>query len=587
MDDNLKTTIEQYLKIYRPGHALLITGEWGVGKTYQVKRAVSSQNGYYISLFGIPDIQSLKEGLLKQMHPTKSNIERQSKRLRGFKLKSKFVDIDPDKIMLIDYEKDLKQDSLIIIDDLERSKIDITIILGFINYCLEECGCRIIVISNEEKLSIKFREVKEKIFGSTFRIFSTLEEPFRSFCEQGQVYTGVKLSLMERDCILSTYKESQNQSLRLLRQLVYEVCQVLQDFFPDFRQREREMSVFLPLYCCLSIEFKTGKISERHIRHRSNLIRSIADGKNEFDVQAFLSIVKKYPSVYLDKFKMWDSFFYERICNGLNMVSSKGVKSAFLRLDFDLSWDSAPWYTIYDYANHDDWELADAKANIDKLFHEELFDTPTKTLHAFAAKFFLSHCGEIEETISQVNSVCENILDKIEIDEVYLDCVDASFTEDPSDEYNDSEYLVLPQYEAYFLALKERLYAICEHKVVNFDDSRVEVLMEAFLNDPFGFERIYLKSEIERAILNPILVSFPVDYFVNCWLGCSVSIWDNVITVLNNRLFSIRNNDSLLPEADWFRAMDNSLKKKIDDLNGLSRLRLEHYVSLIDFEMLS
>ena len=43
----------------KPGYAVLVVGEWGIGKTYQIKESLKEDEYYYVSLYGIQDSASI------------------------------------------------------------------------------------------------------------------------------------------------------------------------------------------------------------------------------------------------------------------------------------------------------------------------------------------------------------------------------------------------------------------------------------------------------------------------------------------------------------------------------------------------
>ena len=51
--DPLKSYLDYYKDLDRPGYAVLVTGEWGVGKTYQVQKVLAPEEYIYVSLFGL------------------------------------------------------------------------------------------------------------------------------------------------------------------------------------------------------------------------------------------------------------------------------------------------------------------------------------------------------------------------------------------------------------------------------------------------------------------------------------------------------------------------------------------------------
>ncbi|MEM8290851.1 P-loop NTPase fold protein, partial [Morganella morganii] len=61
MNSNLKNYLDYYTKLENPGYALLITGGWGSGKTYQINKYFERKKDdiCYVSLFGINSIQDI------------------------------------------------------------------------------------------------------------------------------------------------------------------------------------------------------------------------------------------------------------------------------------------------------------------------------------------------------------------------------------------------------------------------------------------------------------------------------------------------------------------------------------------------
>ena len=65
--------LEDYLAYYKgcnaPGYAVLVTGEWGTGKTYQVKEALAEEERYYVSLFGLQSPHDVHSAVFAAMDP--------------------------------------------------------------------------------------------------------------------------------------------------------------------------------------------------------------------------------------------------------------------------------------------------------------------------------------------------------------------------------------------------------------------------------------------------------------------------------------------------------------------------------------
>lgn len=185
----MRKIVFEYIKDYSSKKALLITGEWGIGKTYSIKKILTddstkehfsdNERPIMISLFGIDNIEMLDkalsmknlsidynsktEGKLDLLSGAINKTFNSLKKLDSTNILKNFdFNIDLSSIAsFIKYDK-----SIIILDDLERCNIDLKELFGFINNLVENRDCRVIVIANREKIENKeyFENYKEKVF---------------------------------------------------------------------------------------------------------------------------------------------------------------------------------------------------------------------------------------------------------------------------------------------------------------------------------------------------------------------------------------------------------------------------------------
>lgn len=167
------TTIEE-LKYYcnepSPVGALMLTGEWGCGKTYLIehilKNALSDTHVILrISLFGISSIEAIDECVHKEwVKAYLEDKEWNEKSETVIKLKDKFSKLPlPENIKnilsfdpttLLDVSNELNGKKVVLVfDDLERCKLDTVDVLGSINEYCENRDFYTIVIANEDKLN--------------------------------------------------------------------------------------------------------------------------------------------------------------------------------------------------------------------------------------------------------------------------------------------------------------------------------------------------------------------------------------------------------------------------------------------------
>ena len=163
--------IADYINEPRYTQAVLINGEWGVGKTFFVNNILLNELTDYIvirySLYGVQSSKQImtdlqREMIIKLIGNKKFNIKE-----KKIKIPEKIVDIAPDTIDIFlkrigleaDNLKDLikkidfdKSRIIIVFDDLERAGIEINEVLGLINSYVECHGIKVIIIANEKEI---------------------------------------------------------------------------------------------------------------------------------------------------------------------------------------------------------------------------------------------------------------------------------------------------------------------------------------------------------------------------------------------------------------------------------------------------
>lgn len=199
--------IEKYLDLYLSKedveYATLLTGKWGCGKTFFIKNYIKNHDEkhkfVYVSLFGLKDITAVNQAIFQELHPFLSN-----KRIKflggvlasviklGFKVdlvgddnKETTINIDPSKLNPFDAQSN--KDLVFIFDDLERTMLPLSEILGFINLFCEKQNVKVIVITNEDEIEDDkkiYKKFKEKVIGKTFNISNNIEDYWNNFNEK-------------------------------------------------------------------------------------------------------------------------------------------------------------------------------------------------------------------------------------------------------------------------------------------------------------------------------------------------------------------------------------------------------------------
>jgi hypothetical protein len=200
--DAITETVLEYLKL-NTNNALLITGDYGIGKTYFFKTNISPEiaktsilsdasknfKPVHISLFGIKSVEDLQTQIYLSLFPfLKSKTVKLTSGLaksiaRGVFNIIKLGDID-------DYIDDVKsttndvlsyEDLVLCFDDLDRKSDNFSLIeiLGFINSIVENENAKVIIIANENKLDQQYKDIlKEKVVGVTVHFIPNIGDVY-------------------------------------------------------------------------------------------------------------------------------------------------------------------------------------------------------------------------------------------------------------------------------------------------------------------------------------------------------------------------------------------------------------------------
>ncbi|WP_114942134.1 P-loop NTPase fold protein [Pseudomonas putida] len=171
---------------------IALSGKWGTGKTHlwqrvreetddaQAKAAVSA------SLFGVSTIVELKLKIAQGIAPTLGKTSSEglmgwlagiTKVMKG--VHSSFSALEEFALLAMPF---MLKDRFIIIDDIERKHTKLTIdeILGFIDECVLNHGCRILLILNSDKLKDQdiWSQIREKVVDQELKLETSTSEAF-------------------------------------------------------------------------------------------------------------------------------------------------------------------------------------------------------------------------------------------------------------------------------------------------------------------------------------------------------------------------------------------------------------------------
>ena len=306
--------VKDYL-IKESNNALLITGEWGVGKTYFFNNILSkeiekvstkeNENIKYtpirISLFGVTSINDIEKRIILEIYPLLKN--------KGLKIGKGLLNVIlsspiikeltqqiPENILNLpeDYKSDIinsKTSSLIIcFDDLERKShtFPISGLIGYINNLTENNNLKVIIIGNTNNIEENFFEIKEKLIGREIEysikieeVYNTLKQdfnpPYKTFLEK------------QKEFICSFFHNYKNiRTLKFILTRYHDIYSQIEKIAPSIdyihSNKDTVLKETLLFTIAISIEYKGGSVTRNNKEEIDNIIRF-----SRKDIERFLN----------------------------------------------------------------------------------------------------------------------------------------------------------------------------------------------------------------------------------------------------------------------------------------------------------
>ena len=341
-------------------NALLITGEWGVGKTYffnnilskEIEKVSTRENESVkykpirVSLSGVTSIDDIERRIIAELYPSLNKEVKWGKAI--FKL---FLSIPKIKEYIPEIPNSDVIDSgtnnlVICFDDLERisKTFPIDSLIGYINNLTENNNLKTIIIANTDKIKDEsFDEIKEKLIGREIEykinieeVFDTLiQGEFQSFSE----YT--KFLQKEKEFICGFFQDYKNiRTLKFILSYYHDIFSQIEIIAPHIgyiqSNKNNILKRTLLFTIAIAIEFKRARCSKEDKETMSYELWPFLDfirdeGEDSIEEDKDISVkVKKGEKTDPSKLKYkyyghYDYEFYESIFDyivGINTFDS-------------------------------------------------------------------------------------------------------------------------------------------------------------------------------------------------------------------------------------------------------------------------
>lgn len=343
-NNHILASLDSYVDNPDPRYALMLKGFWGCGKTYLVNQWIEEKfknpenkkdvvlEPIRVSLYGMTETEQITKAIDRQLHPFLyskfAKVGAGLLKIAGKVVLRTDLDLDGDGdkdatlstsldslSFLASKDKDVKPNTLklLVFDDFERSHIPMKMLLGYINYFVECCGCHVVIVGDETRVTNKkgkktLDDFKEKTVGKEFEVKPDIEAAVRSFIGE---LPQIEWLESQSALIKNVFQASQCDNLRILRQCLYDFKIQYQTIDEELLARDKKiipglLASFIAVYC----EYK-GKNKE--------VIKKLEDGSLGFlfpkedtpEKNAELNMERRYSIAELD---------------GLNILNAAHIK---------------------------------------------------------------------------------------------------------------------------------------------------------------------------------------------------------------------------------------------------------------------
>lgn len=406
INDHVNRAITDYLDMPpAPRYALCVTGEWGSGKTYLLKRRMaelesSGRPVAYVSLNGVSNTKQIDDALLDQFFPVlRSKKLKVASRLFTGVVKG-VVKVDLEKVFntdsnAVDGSVDIStpstkleeflsktNDSILFFDDIERSKLSIEEVLGYINYFVEHTGQKVLLGCADSQITDKpaYLEKKEKVIGISLPVKANAQQALNGFLDELSPVSK-KLLNDNSQIILKIFKEAGYNNLRVLRQSCLRFDTIIKNLTQKHTENYSFISDLIGNYFPLALEIYGGKFLDDDLKKLIDL------NVNYFEEESINAYHQKYSTLSHSSVgwtkhsisRIWIDFFILGVIDEDHLAAVISAHQTFYDENTP-SWKKL-WYWKRGDLSQADFEIF--LTNILKKIDDKEYQTIVEVVHAW------------------------------------------------------------------------------------------------------------------------------------------------------------------------------------------------------------
>lgn len=584
---HLREYLEYYTSLKAPGYAVLVTGAWGTGKTFQIKECISEEDSIYVSLYGLQTVGQVHAEVFAQAHPTKAKAASSIDKLKGkvvsafgFSIPLGFV---PDVANAF-LRNEVTPDKTLIFDDMERSAIDRKELLGAINSYVEHKDFRVIVIAHDDEklLGEDFRSIKEKTFGQTVRVEPQVSRALDRFMNELEDGDGKEFVEFHKLQIENTFRQSQEQSFRLLRQTIEDLVRLHNTLLEKHLNNSNAMVELIKVFTAFAIEFRSGNLQEKDLRNRrmtlmSYLIKDQRGSQTQLEKPPLVLANQKYSEVDLDTDFLNDDVLVSMLVEG-SFPKDEIRRSIDNSSYFIVPGEAPPWKVVINFDELDDKTVEDAAKCMEEQFKNREVTEPGEMLHIFSLRMMMAENGIIDKTVETVVKESKAYIDDLLKDaRLPPSSTDMARYDEFNRSYDGLAFWVSEANGEHFKDISDHLAQARETALqTTFPEIAANLLGLVSKDSREFFEAVSTTNNGPNPYASiPILHEIPPEDFVSMWLSAPEENWRYVRYALENRFDGNQLERELSLEKDWIFKVLKELDRQSASETGFRALRIK------------
>ena len=582
-----------------PHFAVLIEGRWGSGKTYFVNEFLEDEEftkrkRIYISLFGLGSASDFERELYYASLSKARKLLHQGAGMAAsvfsgtisvglggwFSGGADLSSLAEKTAAQLDKVYDTLDNSLIVVDDLERCSFPLSEFLGVINRRIEHGNSRVLLIANTSKVSDidKFHEFREKVIGQAFQLPIEIQIAAKAFVAEVQCPPAREIVNQKLGLILELYNVSGFQNLRALRNFIWHLGFLIEAMKKEYLANNQLIEDTIHQAFIFFMEFKLdlneGENPLKPADLQSDLLKG-DDGARHFFEFSFNDdepptpkrrVVLKYKInngiSTVVTIKQWvsilttgiiDEKWFNDELEGADAVAGIAAWPSWKRLWHFHSWDFSDG-SVVDFSN----DLTDMISN----FNAGTYRDPNIWLHVVGVIQMFVHNGLIAGSSSNWASQFKDYIDRILIPSLTLETYekvnaphDTGFDGLGYIGYGDGDF---KEIITYLVDGSKKWYKdwktgpVADHLLDDLKNRYYEFLGQLTINN---------SSVRQRYLREAVLHVLPVVGFVDTWLSLGREYERGLAANLEERY---QRETSLLDlEGPWWSDVDAELGTRV------------------------